>query len=375
MKLMGQMPTVGDVIGGEYKLLSVAGVGGMATIFEASHIETGLQVAIKFLRPEHSDDDAVTRFHLEAEAASAEGHESNVSIYATGTTDQGVHYLVMELLNGRSLGERIKRDGQLDTSLTAYIGCQVLSGLAAVHQTGVIHRDLKVDNIYLIRSGGHIPQIKLLDFGLSRITKAETFGKEDAQLTRKGFAVGTPAYMSPEQASGRRDLDSRTDIYSVGIILYRCLTGASPFDSETAQDILLKVMTEAPTPIQQLRPDVPPGLVRIVERALFKDRSDRYQSAEIMFDELLEFVDHESKRFITYPRNHAERTAFVTAISPEEVEQYRTRSSGPGERSDSRSSMEGRKRSSKLGMIVFAAIGLFVFFSAITAFILLNPFG
>ena len=366
------------MIGGEYKLLSVVGVGGMATIFEASHVETGLQVAIKFLRPEHSlEQENISRFQLEAEAASAVGHESIISIYGSGATDEGVHYLVMELLTGSSLGEAIKADGSLEIANTVYICCQVLSALAAVHQTGVIHRDLKVDNIYLIRSVSGFPAVKIIDFGLSRITQAETFGKEDAELTRKGYTVGTPAYMSPEQASGVRDLDQRTDVYSVGIILYRCLTGRAPFEADTAQDLLVKVMMEAPRQVRELRPEVPPVLERLVDRALAKDRNDRYQSAEEMFDELFELADEEAKQHIAHPRGAAERTAFVKAVTVEQIEEYRARNSSanPPQSLPLRLSGENKSVLSTRNVVVLAVVGMLVFFSAIVTLLLLNPFG
>ena len=396
---MDQMPLSGEVIGGEYRLHNVIGVGGMATIFDATHMKSGLQVAIKFLRPEHSvGEQNIKRLQFEAEAASAVGHQSIVSIYNTGTTERGVHYIVMELLEGESLSDRITRDGQLDFTTSVYLGCQMLSALAAVHGTGIIHRDLKVSNIFLCKSDKEVPDVKLIDFGLSRVGEPETFGQEDAQLTRKGYTVGTPAYMSPEQANGEADLDERSDIYSVGVILYRCMTGSAPFVADTTQGILYKVTTEPPIPVQQLNPQVPGDLVRIIDRALAKDRNARYQSAPEMFDELIVLAGRETKRYIDYPRNEVERTSAVAGVSEFELLQGRgipanvaqqVEASSPAMAQQQMAPMNapaqhasppaatGQKKKgiSMTTIAVIALVGIILVCAVISGLILLKPFG
>lgn len=320
------MPNAGDVVDGKYEILGVLGIGGMATVYEASHLETELHVAIKFLHPQFAEDtDVQERFKLEAEAASAAGHESVISIYETGVTDGGCHYIVMDFLKGRSLGQLLRLDGRLDIDLCVYIGCQILSALSAVHQTGIVHRDLKLDNVFLVESPSRLPAVKLLDFGLSRIAEASSFGQEHAGLTRKGMSVGTPAYMSPEQARGEQDLDHRADLYSVGMILYQCLTGVSPFHTDNPQETMYKIVTELAPPVRDHRPEVPEGLAGAVELSLAKSRGVRFQTAEEMFAEIVRYASKEAVEQITPLQERYARTAHIDAMSSEDFEKLRTR--------------------------------------------------
>ena len=297
-----KVPKVGQIIGEKYRLERVLGQGGMGAVYEAVHIHIGSRTAIKFLHTGFSENrEAVQRFQREAQAAAAIGHESIIKVHDIGVSGDGSHYLVLEYLNGQSLGDMIAEQGPQPVETTAYIACQMLSGLSAAHAAGIVHRDLKPDNVYLVNTGAMLSSIKLLDFGISRVTGLGADEEELTRLTRTGIVLGTPAYMSPEHARGQQDIDARSDIFSVGIILYEMLTGELPFDGPNYNSVLAQILTDDPPLPSIVRPDLPRELEAVVMRAMTKDRNQRHQSARELFDDLLPFVNDAAVGRISLP--------------------------------------------------------------------------
>jgi serine/threonine-protein kinase len=282
---------VGDRIGGKYRLTRLLGRGGMGLVFEAVDERIGKAVAVKtLLLPEGEDrDELVARFQQEAQAASAAGHRGIVDIYDVGV-EGTTPFLVMELLRGESLAELLAREGPLDVPRTAFITCQVLSALSAAHQAGVVHRDLKPENVYLAQSGAPLPEVKLLDFGISRVIPAGAAGRV-TRMTKTGLVMGTPSFMSPEQAAGAKDIDHRTDLYSMAVILFQCVTGGLPHSADNYNALMVAIISEPPVSPLALRPDLPDALEAIIVRGLEKRREGRYASAAEMFYDLRPFVD------------------------------------------------------------------------------------
>jgi serine/threonine protein kinase len=280
------------VIAGRYTLESLIGEGGMASVWRARDQTLARPVAVKllFARDERDHDTLVARFLREARIAASVQHRNVIQIVDFGTTDDGQPYMVMELLEGESLGDRMHRIGQLPLEETVHIASMTLRGLAAVHDAGIIHRDLKPDNVYLKEEGGVIYP-KILDFGISRSVEPAS-GRRSALTTREGVIVGTPEYMSPEQARGLKDIDRRTDIYSMGVLLYQMLTGALPFHSENVGDLIIKIVTTPVPDPQDSRSDIPTGLCDVIRRALSKEPSERFATASEMQRALLTAGDN-----------------------------------------------------------------------------------
>ncbi|HWE30383.1 MAG TPA: serine/threonine-protein kinase, partial [Polyangia bacterium] len=257
------------------------GEGGMGAVYLGEHPLIGRKVAVKVLLDELVANESIaTRFFNEAKAANDIRHQNIVEIVDFGRTPKpegGGHivYIMMELLEGESLAGRMHRD-PLSIAETQYILGQCCSGLAASHSKGIIHRDLKPDNLFLIRRGSDDNFVKILDFGIAKLTAtANTNAK-----TRTGTLIGTPSYMSPEQCAGRGNIDARSDIYSLGIVAYEMLTHQLPFVGEGFGDIVVAHITEAPKPPSLVYPGIPAGIEAIVMRAIEKDPAQRFQSME-----------------------------------------------------------------------------------------------
>jgi eukaryotic-like serine/threonine-protein kinase len=273
---------IGQVIGGKYQIRGVLGRGGMGTVFEAVHVGIGRQSAIKVLHTSQlRKKDAVRRFHQEAKAAARIGHPNICEVYDLGTLDDGRPYLVMEKLVGETLADAIGREGGLPFADVVDILKQVLSGLYAAHENGILHRDIKPENVFLSMRVGCPPVAKLLDFGVSKMMTHHPQSKDDGDLemTRTGIVLGTPYYLAPEQARGDRNLDARVDLYACGVLLYEALTGRRPFIAANYNALLIQILTGAPRPIRELRKDIPEDLERIVEKAMARERHQRYHTA------------------------------------------------------------------------------------------------
>jgi len=273
---------VGTLIGGKYRVRDILGQGGMGTVFEALREGLGNMVAIKVLHPNQlQKKDAVQRFHHEARAAARIGHPNICEVYDVGTLDDGRPYLVMDRLTGVTLADRIQSLGGLPFQEVIDTLTQVLSGLHAAHEKGIIHRDIKPENVFLSQRVGCPPLAKILDFGVSKVMThhAGAAGFSDVEVTRTGIVLGTPYYLAPEQARGERNLDARVDLYACGILLYEALTGRRPFRAPNYNALLIAILTSTPRPAREIRPDIPGGFTRILEKSIERDSKDRYQTA------------------------------------------------------------------------------------------------
>jgi serine/threonine protein kinase len=282
------MPKVGEVIAERYELLAHLGDGGSASVWKASDRTLEREVAIKFLYVADERDADVLRkqFLREARIACAVKHRNVIQTVDFGQTDEGRAYMVMELLRGEELTRRIGAQTDLGFEETVEIIAGVLRGLQAIHEAGIVHRDVKPENIYLERDqDGLFP--KILDFGIAK--SIDRRGNRRSVLTTKeGIVVGTPEYMSPEQARGQRDLDARADVWSVGVLLFELLTGKLPFDEPSEAEVIIKIVTTDAPKAAVIRPGVPASLSDVADKALRRDRALRFQSAAEMNQALQE---------------------------------------------------------------------------------------
>jgi eukaryotic-like serine/threonine-protein kinase len=274
---------VGTVFADRYRILGVLGQGGMGRVYEAEHVNINKKLAIKVLRPEVVSDPAtVARFRQEARSASSIGHENIIEIEDFATLPDKSVYLAMELLQGQPLGVRMREPPPLTMLEAVKLMLPVCDALHAAHQKGIVHRDMKPDNIFLSQKGGRLTP-KILDFGIAKVSGEEG----GVNLTQAGAIFGTPLYMSPEQAKGA-PLDHRTDIYSVGVILYELLTGRVPFKADSQVQLLSAHITIPPPSFAEVAPDraIPPALEQVVLRAMSKAPADRQASMAELHEQL-----------------------------------------------------------------------------------------
>jgi serine/threonine-protein kinase len=288
-----------------YQIEGELGSGGMATVYLAEDLKHHRSVAIKVLRPELAASLGAERFLREIEIAAKLTHPHILALYDSGEVD-GFLYYVMPYVEGESLRDRLTRDKQLSIEHALRITCEVADALGSAHRHNVIHRDIKPENI-LIEEGHAV----VADFGVARAVSAA--GGD--QLTETGIAIGTPAYMSPEQASGEADLDGRSDLYSLGCVLHEMLTGEPPFTGPTAANIIRKHISAEPTPVNVLRPTVPEGTDKAVRRALAKAPADRFATAAEFIAALTTPVELEVGRSVSERRRMPRRGAVVGLVA------------------------------------------------------------
>ena len=313
-------PLVGTVLAERYRIVRKIGEGGMGEVFEAQHVYIDKRFAIKTLRPEiTTNPDAVARFHQEARSASTIGHENIVEIDDFGRLPDGGVYLAMEFLDGISLGDRMKQKPPLPLGEALDYMMQVAQGLAAAHEKGIVHRDMKPENIFLTNKTGRTGRVvaKILDFGIAKVLS----DGGQKSLTQTGAVFGTPYYMSPEQALGK-SVDSRADVYSFGVILYEVFTGRVPFEGESFMGILSQHITAPPQTPSLAAPDrtIPLALERVILRAMAKDPERRYPSM-IALGEDLEKVRNGSASVTQHAQlvNHARKAESVVMPTAESI--------------------------------------------------------
>src|SRR6478735_3467068 len=280
---------LGDIIDGKYKILRLIGEGGMGVVYEGENVRIHRRVAIKILHTTVArSEDAVQRFEREAQAAGRIGSDHIVEVLDLGELPGGDRYMVMEFLEGQSLAERIETAGALSPQKSATIMVGMLEGLRAAHDAGIVHRALKPDNVFLLNNrGGQADFVKILDFGISKFSK---LGGEFS-MTQTGAVMGTPYYLSPEQAKGERQVDALSDLYAAGVILWESVAGKVPFDGETFNELLFKIVLEPVPDLAAQKPDLDPHFVSLVQKAMARDRQLRFQSAADMQAALVKWLE------------------------------------------------------------------------------------
>jgi serine/threonine protein kinase len=269
----------------KYEIVRVIGRGGMGTVYEALNTAIGKRVAMKFVDAETAQSkDSIARFQREAEAASAVESAHIVEIFDSGVADDGIPYIVMELLRGEDLGHRIKRCGRLEIGEAVHVVAQILRGLHRAHEAGIVHRDLKPDNIFLVDRDDDQSFAKILDFGISKVQRQG--GVPVHTLTRQGTVLGTPFYMSPEQAQALPDIDGRTDLWSVGAILYECLTGRPPYSGTSYEQVIVNICMHDAEDVRAHNPGVPEAIARVISKLLARDRAERFATAREVLEAL-----------------------------------------------------------------------------------------
>lgn len=287
-------PRIGSIAGGKYKILRLIGQGAMGSVYEAQNVQIGKRVALKFVLVDpYGESSTVARFHREARAISAIESAHIVQVFDTGETEEGEQFLVMELLHGESLGAKLAREGRLIVPEAVRLAVQALRGLRKAHAAGIMHRDLKPENLLLVKGDDDETHVKIVDFGLSKFVHGG--GSEPKSvpspgrglsavrhlaITQEGTLVGTPLYMSPEQMEARPDIDYRTDIWSMGAILYETLTGLPPFPETSYARLMLAICQKDAPDVRDLAPRVPAKLAASIARALSRERERRFPSAE-----------------------------------------------------------------------------------------------
>ena len=279
MVVTGMTLHTGEILDGKYRIIRELGSGSMGAVYEGENVRIRRRVAIKVLHPGIAQKTSVVRrFEQEAQAAGRIGSDHIVEVLDLGTMHDGGFYMVMEFLEGETLSQRIKRNGRLAPKEVSPIAQQLLFGLEMAHEARIVHRDLKPDNVFLVREhAGQRDFVKILDFGISKFNPLA--GDDGMSMTKTGTVMGTPFYMAPEQAKGSRDVDHRSDVYSVGVILYEAVTGQVPFHAGTFNELIFKIVLEAPPPPETYVPDLDPAFSRIIRRAMARDVPERFQSA------------------------------------------------------------------------------------------------
>jgi serine/threonine protein kinase len=281
-----ELPSVGAEIAGKYRIESVLGQGGMGAVFAARNKLTGKRVAIKWLLPEHAGSTTRERLLREAQIAASIEHPNVVDIYDVGEHEGGL-FLVMEYLRGKPLSDVLTQVGRMEPELLIALLIPAMRGVQAAHAAGVIHRDLKPDNIILSEQDGRVVP-KVVDFGVSKTVGASAMPA--SSLTRTGALIGTPHYMALEQVDGSNDIDIRTDVYAFGVLLYRALTGHFPHDGATLGEVILKIGTKDAPPMRSLHPELPAALDNVILRALARERGKRYRDLEELARALAPFT-------------------------------------------------------------------------------------
>lgn len=275
------MPALGEVIAGRYRLDAVIGQGGMGTVFKAEHVNMGKTFALKMLDMSDPDEEALRRFRLEAKLASQLSHPNIVNI-TDFDVDKNRPFIVMDFLKGRSLDRVLKDHGTLPLDRFLNVITQACRGLGYAHKSGLVHRDIKLSNLMLVERGGEKDVVMIVDFGLVDMVTDESTNSNSNTI------VGSPYFMSPEQCKGGK-IDQRSDVYSLGCVMYRCLTGQVPFQGRDVYDTFRLQVLEDPQPFSAVNPDIklPPAIERVVLRALSKEPDARQRDMGTLAEEII----------------------------------------------------------------------------------------
>jgi serine/threonine-protein kinase len=264
----------GTLIAGKLRVVRLLGVGGMGSVYEVEHEFTKHRRALKMLHAEMLGHPVVVaRFVREASAAGHIGNPHIVETFDAGKLDGGEPYIVMEMLKGETLADRLEKVRRVALPELVDVIRQACDGVQAAHDAGIVHRDLKPENLFLVEKDGK-PFVKILDFGVSKFDSTLTGGADGT--TKEGSALGTPYYMSPEQVDGDKDLDARTDVYALGVILYQCACGRRPFKADALPKLAVLIHEGKPAPLSERRPELPTGFVEVVHKAMARDRNQRF---------------------------------------------------------------------------------------------------
>jgi serine/threonine-protein kinase len=278
------------LLGGKYRIERPIGEGGMGQIFQAMHVALGQAVAIKIMRPDRaSDPDAIERFLREARAGVMLKSSHVARVFDVARTPEGVPYIVMELLVGKNLVTLVSESGALPYRDSVDVILQACDAVGEAHRCGIVHRDLKPENLFLTRRRDGSPQVKVLDFGISKVGEDVARPSSQRLLTQDNTVLGTPSYMSPEQVKNSNRVDARSDIWSLGVSLYELLTAAEPFAAHSIAEIFANVLTATPVSPSVMRDDIPQGLSTIVLCCLEKDPDRRFQTVDELTEALLPF--------------------------------------------------------------------------------------
>jgi eukaryotic-like serine/threonine-protein kinase len=301
---VSESPQPGTIIAGRYRIDGEIGAGTMGVVVAAWHLELDQAVAIKFLNPAAlGTGESSERFRREARAAAKIRSEHVARVFDVGTLDNGLPYMVMELLRGHNLDEELRLRRVLPVLEAADYLLEAIEALAEAHAAGVVHRDLKPGNLFVSERADRTRIVKVLDFGVSK-SFGDSASALEVGLTRTGTIVGSPLYMSPEQLRSTRTVDARTDVWALGVILYQLLTGHTPYEAELLADLCAMLLRDPPTPVNTYRNDLPAGIEAVIMRCLQREPDDRYQNVSALADALLPFAS------IT-ARIHAERARRV----------------------------------------------------------------
>jgi serine/threonine-protein kinase len=295
----------GEIICGKYQIIELIGSGGMGFVVSASHVELREKVALKFLRPEAlTNEDLVARFAREARAAVSIKSEYVARVFDIGNLPDAGPFIVMEYLEGRDLWDVVREQGPLPIKMAVEFVMQACEALATAHAAGIVHRDVKPENLFLTERAQGMASIKVLDFGISKVALTGSAFEADAPLVQTMMPMGSPVYMSPEQIRASQDVDARTDIWSLGCVLYELLTGTAAFDAPSVTQLSAVILEQHPLPLRSYCPDAPAELEAVITRCLEKDPKKRFQDVGELALALLPFAPRRA-------RISAERCCYV----------------------------------------------------------------
>jgi len=361
-------PLIGATLAGKYHILDRLGSGAMGAIYKATHLNLGKPVVLKVLHPHLLKEEShVQRFKREAKAASRLNQPNCITILDYDKTPDGWSYICMEYVEGKDLCRILHEEKKLSPERAIRIALQVVDALDEAHSKGVIHRDLKPENIMIEKLRANPDFVKVLDFGIAKIQDTSETGSGSFK-TATGMVFGTPEYMSPEQIKGE-ELDGRSDIYSLGVVIYQMLTGILPFTGETVLEVATKHLQQPPPPLEEVAPDLPKELVQVVNKMLKKDRQERFSSAGEVREALLhclQVVTGQVSGITPTPAQVQPQIPTKKEFMPARTEQLQE---AEGESEE----FEFMKKSHTLRNLAIAGVAIIVIAALIVGFVVLRP--